>query len=98
MGDFRSSKAVDLADRMLGAFDTKSGLALPMVNLKSGKGVGEEHQKHLVSTAEATTLQLEFRYLSHLTDNEEYWRKAEEVMEVVKEAKIELNLAPIYMK
>jgi len=91
-------KAVDLADRLLAAFDTKSGLPLPMVNLHKKKGVGESYSASLLSTAEATTLQLEFRYLSHLTDNEEYWIKAEKVMQVVKDAKIELVLAPIHMK
>lgn len=76
-------KAKDLGERMLGAFDTPSGLALPMVNLHEKKGVGEEYQKWLVSTAEAATLQLEFKYLAHLTDNDECWVKAEKVGEVV---------------
>ncbi|KAJ2916907.1 hypothetical protein MD484_g3531, partial [Candolleomyces efflorescens] len=90
-------RAVDLADRLLTAFETPTGLPLPMVNLKQRKGVGEEYNQWMVSTAEATTLQLEFRYLSYLTDNEEYWYKAERVMKVVKDAKTEMNLAPIYI-
>lgn len=90
-------RAVDLADRMLPAFNTKSGLPLPMVNLHKKQGVGEDYNANLISTAEATTLQLEFKYLSHLTDNEDYWRKAEKVMKVVKDAKIEFGLAPIFM-
>lgn len=72
-------KAVELGDRMLGAFETPSGLPLPMVNLHTKEGVGEEYSKYLVSTAEAATLQLEYKYLSYLTDNEQYWVKAEKV-------------------
>ncbi|TEB29262.1 glycoside hydrolase [Coprinellus micaceus] len=70
-----------------------------MVNLHEKKGVGEEYQKWLVSTAEAATLQLEFKYLAHLTDNDECWVKAEKVMKVIKDAlvNIESGLAPIYM-
>ncbi|KAJ2936592.1 hypothetical protein H1R20_g509, partial [Candolleomyces eurysporus] len=90
-------RAVDLADRLLAAFETPTGLPLPMVNLKQRKGVGEEYNQWMVSTAEAATLQLEFRYLSYLTDNEEYWYKAEKVMKVIKDAKTEMQLAPIYI-
>ncbi|KAF8194965.1 glycoside hydrolase [Pholiota molesta] len=69
-------KAVDLGDRLLTAFDTPSGLPLSDVNLKLRKGVKGVAP---TSTAEASTLQLEFRYLSVLTGNETYWRKAEHV-------------------
>lgn len=72
-------RAQDLADRLLTAFDTPSGLPKPMVNLKMRTGVNEAGYASLVSTAEASTLQLELRYLSFLTDNDEYWRKAEKV-------------------
>lgn len=50
-----------------------------MINLGKRKGVMHPDNPTLVSTAEAATLQLEFRYLSWLTDNEEYWEKAEKV-------------------
>ncbi len=71
-------RARDLADRMLPVFDTPSGLPHPMVNLQRREGVWAEDNK-LVSTAEASTLQLEFRYLSELTDDDIYWKKAERV-------------------
>jgi hypothetical protein len=64
---------------MLPTFDTPSGLPLSMVNLALRKGVPDEAFPTLVSTAEAATLQLEFRYLSFLTGNDEYWEKAERV-------------------
>ena len=48
-----------------------------MVNLHLRKGVDDPNTPGLVSTAEAATIQLEFRYLSFLTDNDRYWEAAE---------------------
>ncbi|KAK7049867.1 mannosyl-oligosaccharide alpha-1,2-mannosidase [Paramarasmius palmivorus] len=90
-------KAIDLADRILSAFDTPSGLPLPMINLAKRKGVADPELPALVSTAEAATLQLELRYLSHLTENEEYWEKAENVMRIIKAGRMPHGLASIYM-
>jgi len=72
-------KATDLADRMLPAFQTATGLPMPEVNLK--KRVGRYSQDHpgLNSVAEVGTLQVEFKYLAQLTDNDEYWRTVEKV-------------------
>jgi len=64
---------------MLPVFDTPSGLPMPMVNLQKRQGVPDESNPGLVSTAEASTIQLEFRYLSELTDKDIYWEKAEKV-------------------
>lgn len=50
-----------------------------MINLALRKGIRDSDYPSLVSTAEAATLQLEFRYLSLLTENDEYWQKAETV-------------------
>ena len=72
-------KAVDLADRIMPVFDTPSGIPLSIVNLAQRKGLPDMDNYGWVSTAEATTLQLEFRYLSELTDNMEYWKAAERV-------------------
>ncbi|TCD70096.1 mannosyl-oligosaccharide alpha-1,2-mannosidase [Steccherinum ochraceum] len=43
------------------------------------------------------TFELEFRYLSMLTDEEEYWRKAEQVMKMIKGAHLTTGLASIFM-
>ena len=72
-------KAIELADRIMPVFDTSSGLPLAMVNLHHRKGVDDPDNPGLVSTAEAATIQLEFRYLSFLTDNDRYWEAAEMV-------------------
>jgi mannosyl-oligosaccharide alpha-1,2-mannosidase len=91
-------KAVDLADRMIGAFETASGLPLPSVNLATGEGVTDMYSPHQISTAEATTLQLEFKYLASLTKNPNYWYKVEEVMAVVEKVHLDHHLVPIFMK
>ena len=70
-------KAVELAERMLPAFNTPSGLPSTMINLQLREGVDDP--KGLVSTAEAATIQLEFRYLSFLTDDDSYWDAVERV-------------------
>jgi mannosyl-oligosaccharide alpha-1,2-mannosidase len=72
-------RARDLADRILPAFDTPSGLPLSMVNLQRRKGVPSKDNDGLVTTAEVSALQLEFRYLSELTGDDTYWKTAERV-------------------
>ena len=73
------ARAQDLADRLLPAFDTPSGLPHANVNLARREGVPNADSPQLVSTAEVSTLQLEFRYLSFLTENDAYWDAAERV-------------------
>lgn len=72
-------RAKELGDRILPVFDTPSGLPLSMVNLGKRTGVSDVDNRGFVSTAEASTLQLEFKYLALLTDEEAYWEKAEKV-------------------
>lgn len=107
-------RAVDLADRIMVAFDTTSGLPLPMVNLAQRVGVPDKDLPLLVSTAEISTLQLELRYLSFLTDDDVYWEKAEnvrtfhfyhfsvlilnQVMKLIKQARMPHGLASIFMQ
>jgi Glycosyl hydrolase family 47 len=80
-------RATELADRMLPVFETPSGLPFSMVNLGLRQGTDASDSPGIVSTAEAATLQLELRYLSFLTENDEYWDRAENVcMFVVVEA------------
>ncbi|KAI7899066.1 glycoside hydrolase family 47 protein [Cokeromyces recurvatus] len=74
-------KAVDLGDRLLQAFNTDSGIPYSGIKLSSGKPIGVGPS----STAEATTIQLEFKYLSHLTGDMKYWKAAEKVMERIHE-------------
>ena len=61
------------------AFNTKSGLPLSSVNLAEREGIPDGNSNGWVSTAEVATLQLEWRYLSELTEDEKYWRAVEKV-------------------
>ncbi|KAL5535947.1 MNS1 [Sanghuangporus sanghuang] len=90
-------KAVDLADRMLPAFDTPSGLPLSNVNLAKRVGIPDRDNNGWVSTAEVSTLQLELRYLSELTDDDTYWRAAEKVMYLIRQNKINPHVVTIFM-
>lgn len=90
--DIFLERAADLANNMLGMFDTPSGLPHSEINLKSGKGTSFQNQ---LSTAEVATLQLEFKYLSKLTGEDLYWKKVEKVMAVLDSNKPEDGLAPI---
>lgn len=90
-------RAEDLGNRLLSVFKTPSGLPTSKINLGKQVGVPDEDNRGLVSTAEAATLQLELKYLSQLTGEESYWRAAENVMKVIKEA-MRGGLAPIMMK
>ncbi|GAA6025092.1 hypothetical protein JCM11491_004778 [Sporobolomyces phaffii] len=83
-------KAVDLADRLLPAFETKSGLPLSFVNLSKRKGLPDPDNHGLVS--------LEFKYLSELTGNPVYWDAAEKAMEVIRSAPSKDGLVPIFMR
>ncbi|KAG9017644.1 mannosyl-oligosaccharide alpha-1,2-mannosidase [Tulasnella sp. 427] len=78
--------AVDLAERLLPAFETPSGIPLSDSNLHTKQGRGDMANGGLASTAEATTLQLEFRYLSNVTGDPKYWEAAVKVMKTVKQA------------
>ncbi|KAG6335454.1 hypothetical protein ID866_3628 [Astraeus odoratus] len=90
-------KARELGDRMLPVFDTPSGLPLTMVNLHLQEGVPDPGNGGYISTAEAATLQLEFRYLSYLTEDDVYWDKVEQVMAVLNAAEVPHGLVPIFI-
>lgn len=95
--DLYIEKATDLAERLAGAFDSKSGVPYASVNLRKAEGIPAHSDNGATSTAEATTVQLEFKYLSKLTGEAEYWRMAEKVMEVVDNSTMEDGLLPIYI-
>lgn len=95
--DLYIEKATDLADRLVGAFDSKSGVPFASINLNTSEGIPAHVLGGSSSTAEATTLQLEFKYLAKLTGEAEYWQLVEKVMQVVDDQKMEDGLLPIYI-
>ncbi|KAK9377088.1 glycoside hydrolase [Lipomyces chichibuensis] len=95
--DMYLEKAVDLANRLLPAFDSATGIPYASVNLQTGKGVPSHDDGGASSTAEATSLQLEFKYVSKLTGEALYWEKAERVIEVIDSGKAVDGLVPIFI-
>ncbi|OQE08147.1 hypothetical protein PENVUL_c011G05959 [Penicillium vulpinum] len=90
-------KAVDLADRLLSAYESPSGIPYASVKLATREGIPSHADGGASSTAEATTLQLEMKYLAHITGKEVYWRKAEHVMKVIDDQCMPDGLLPIFV-
>ncbi|KAJ5115920.1 Glycoside hydrolase family 47 [Penicillium angulare] len=90
-------KAIDLADRLLVAYETPSGIPYASVNIGKREGLPSHADGGASSTAEATTLQIEMKYLAQLTGNEDYWRKAENVMKVIDDQLMQDGLLPIFV-
>ena len=95
--DLYVEKATDLADRLLGAFETESGIPYASINLKSLKGLPSHDDGGASSTAEASSLQLEFKYLAMLTGEKDYWTKAEKAIKVIDDNGAEDGLVPIFI-
>jgi hypothetical protein len=91
------AQAKDLADRLLGAYDSDSGIPYSSVNLHTRKGVPSYFDGGASSMAEAGTLQLEMKYLSNITKQEIYWRKAEKIIKVFDDNSMGESLLPIYV-
>ncbi|CAG8592460.1 8598_t:CDS:2, partial [Racocetra fulgida] len=81
------TKAVDLGDRLLGAFSSPSGIPYASVNLATREGIVAHFNGGASSTSEATTLQLEFKYLSYISDNYVYWDKSQNIMLAIDDLK-----------
>ncbi|ORY56687.1 family 47 glycosyl hydrolase [Pseudomassariella vexata] len=95
--DLYLEKAKDLADRLMPAFESESGVPYASVNLGKEIGLPSHDDGGASSTAEATTLQLEFKYLSKLTGERFYWDKVEKVMQVIDDNGAKDGLVPIYV-
>ncbi|KAF5021837.1 hypothetical protein F66182_6130 [Fusarium sp. NRRL 66182] len=95
--DLYLEKAKDLADRLMSAFDSPSGIPYASVNLQKFEGIPSHADMGASSTAEATTVQLEFRYLAKLTGEKDFWDRAEKVMKVVDDNGALDGLVPIYI-
>lgn len=95
--DLYIEKARDLADRLMGAYDSPSGVPWASVNLATMKGIPSHADGGASSTAEATSLQLEMKYLAKLTGEKEYWDKAEKIMQVVDDNGMKDGLLPIFI-
>ncbi|GEQ67068.1 hypothetical protein JCM33374_g731 [Metschnikowia sp. JCM 33374] len=95
--DILLERAVELANAMTGGFESNTGIPYSSVNLLTGKGIRNHDSGGASSTAEVSTLQMEFRYLAKLTGEELYWSTAEKVMEVLDQNRPKDGLVPIYV-
>ncbi|CAG8458925.1 395_t:CDS:10 [Ambispora leptoticha] len=91
------TKAKDLGDRLLGAFESPTHVPFASVNLATQQGIAAHFAQGASSVSEATTLQLEFKYLSYLTGDDKYWRHAESVMFHIDDLDKLDGLVPIYI-
>lgn len=95
--DMYLNKATDLANRLLGAYESPSGIPWASFNLKTSEGIPSHADGGASSTAEAATLQLEMKYIAHLTGETLFWEKASEVMSVLDSNAPEAGLVPIFI-
>lgn len=95
--DLYKEKATGLADRLMGAFESRSGIPYPSVNLRTGEGTLSSGDGGASATAEAATLQLELKYLARLVGETHYWEKAEKVLEVIDNNHPPDGLVPIFV-
>jgi hypothetical protein len=95
--DLYIEKATDLADRLLGAYDSPSGIPYSSINLNTSQGLINHMDGGASSTAEAATLQLEMKYLSKVTGEPVYWDRAELVIKAIDAQRREDGLLPIFI-
>jgi len=80
-------KAVDFADRMLPAFDTKTGIPKYWVNLKTGMASGDT-----VNVAEAASYTFEMGILSYYTKDPRYYNAGKKATIAIYERRSEIGL------
>ncbi|PPR01327.1 hypothetical protein CVT24_006329 [Panaeolus cyanescens] len=84
--------AAELGDLLIPAFDgTTSGLPAYSVNVETGKVLADAGKK-TVLFAEATTCQLEFKYLAKITGKKEYYDRVQTAMQVFYRANVKDGL------
>lgn len=76
-------KAVTLGNRLVTAFDTKTGIPVMELNLHRQSPGIHGFPSLGASTAEIATLQLEFKYLANLTGEAYFWDSVEKVMAIL---------------
>jgi len=92
--DLFMEKAKDLADRLVGAFETPSGVPTVNINLKTMRGSMLGAKNGVSSTAEISALQLELKYMSKITGEAFYWQQVEKVIEAIDGNGLEGGLVP----
>ncbi|KAI8430994.1 hypothetical protein MSG28_001086 [Choristoneura fumiferana] len=89
-------KAEDLGDRLMAAFSSPSGIPYSDVNLGARTAHAPEWS-HYSTTAEVTTVQLEFRELSRASNNPVFEDAAAAVSEKIHQLPKKHGLVPIFI-
>uniref|UniRef100_A0A1J3DR71 alpha-1,2-Mannosidase n=2 Tax=Noccaea caerulescens TaxID=107243 RepID=A0A1J3DR71_NOCCA len=90
-------KAKDIADRLLPAWDTKSGIPYNAINLRHGNAHNPSWAGANSILADSGTEQLEFIALSQRTGDPKYQQKVEKVISVLNKNFPADGLLPIYI-
>jgi len=92
------TKAAHIADKLLPAFDTPTGIPYSLVNMRSGsaKNFGWASGGSSI-LSEFGTLHMEFSYLSDITGNPVYKKKVEKIRKFLKQLDRPKKLYPNYL-
>jgi len=89
-------KAKDLGNRLMGAFNSRSGIPYSDVNLKNARGHAPKWSTDS-STSEVATIQLEMRDLSRSTGDQKYEEASERVTSHIHSLPKPDGLVPIFI-
>eukprot|EP01080_Neovahlkampfia_damariscottae_P004250 gene4250-7587_t len=76
-------KAKEMADLLLPAFNSRSGIPFTEINLKTGEVRNRNWHKHESLLSEIGTLQIEFQYLSYLLKDEKYKNYVDKITNIL---------------
>lgn len=79
-------KAVQVANKLLPAFNTPSGVPYSSINSRTGYATNHGWSYGAAILSEFGTMHLEFMYLSHVTGDPEYANRVQKVRDVIKGA------------
>lgn len=80
------NKAIQIADKLLPAFDTPSGIPYSNINLGSNYARNHDWAYGAAILSEFGSIHLEFIYLSHVTGDPKYREKAFKIRNAIKKA------------
>jgi mannosyl-oligosaccharide alpha-1,2-mannosidase len=90
-------KAIELGDKMLIAFDTPTGFPKSTINFGFGQTGYHSWASGAAILSEIGTLQLEFIYLSHVSNNTIYAEKVLKIFENLKSMRPSNGLYPVFV-
>jgi len=89
-------KAVELADKLMPAFDSPTGIPYGQINLRTGKKRNPGWTGGSTLLAEVGTIQMEFWFLSNRTGDSKYFEKAQHVIDLLDFEHPSQNLPPLH--